>query len=80
MQMRLNRRFDKDTLTLFVLMGENTQPNMMQFKIFSPPLLRMLGSMFCACFLDTISLVITMMNGYCAYSKWNSHIGKHNHY
>ncbi len=55
---------------------------MMQFGIFSPPSLRMLGFMFHLSklmYLDTTSSIIATMSGYCAYNKWYWHFCKCNH-
>ncbi len=56
---------------------------MMYFKIFSSPLL---GMLWVLCFVwantfvfDTISLVITITNGYCVYNKWYLHSSGHSH-
>jgi len=63
-------------------MGENALSYMMQFGIFSPPSLKMLGFMFHSSklmYLDTISPIFAMMSGYCAYNRWYSHFCKCNH-
>lgn len=82
MHLWLAHRFNKDIPT-FCAHGENALPHMMQFRILSFPLLRMSNSMSHASKLMFswchVSLIITMMNGYCVYKIWYSKFGKHNH-
>jgi hypothetical protein len=63
-------------------MGENALSYMMQFGIFSPSSLKMLGFMFHSSklmYFDTIFLIIATMSGYCVYNRWYSHFCKFNH-